>query len=87
MYNAETYLGKVAYDMYLDPGFGQMIIQVVVAAIAVGGAYFVLFKSKLRSFFKKDKASDGSLQASEAEAAAKLQTLKQQARKDKDAQS
>lgn len=68
--------------MYLDPGFGQMVIQIVVAAIAVGGAYFVVFKNKLRKVFKKDKAADQAVEASEAEAAAKLEALKSQAKKD-----
>lgn len=41
--------------MYLDPGFGQMIIQVIVAAVAAGGAYVLLFKDKLKGLFKRGK--------------------------------
>lgn len=36
--------------MYLDPGFGSMIIQVVVAAIATCGVAVYLMKSKIKTF-------------------------------------
>lgn len=39
--------------MYLDPGFGSMLIQVVVALIAACGAYFIIAKDKIGLFFKK----------------------------------
>lgn len=38
--------------MYLDPGFGSMLIQAVIAAIAVGGAYLLLFRKRVVGFFK-----------------------------------
>jgi len=38
--------------MYLDPGFGSMVIQVIVAALAAGGAYLLIFKKRIVSFFK-----------------------------------
>ena len=38
--------------MYLDPGFGSMLIQAVIAAIAAGGAYLLLFRKRVVSFFK-----------------------------------
>ena len=46
--------------MYLDPGFAQMVIQVVVAAVAAGGAYLLLFRNKVRSLFKKNKKADAA---------------------------
>lgn len=41
--------------MYLDPGFGSMIIQVVVAAIATCGVAIYIMKSKIKTFFSKRK--------------------------------
>ena len=38
--------------MYLDPGFGSMLIQAVIAAIAAGGAYLLIFRKRIVSFFK-----------------------------------
>jgi hypothetical protein len=49
--------------MYLDPGFGSMLIQIIVAAIAAGGAYLLLFRKKLVSLFKKDGAGKYSASA------------------------
>ena len=40
--------------MYLDPAFGGMLLQVLVAIAAVGGAIIFSFRRKIRSFFKKD---------------------------------
>jgi hypothetical protein len=47
--------------VYLDPGFGSMLIQALIAAIAVGGAYLLLFKKKIIGLFKK-----GAPQSTEA---------------------
>lgn len=42
--------------MYFDPGTGSLIIQLLVAGVASVGAFFVVFKNKLRHLFsKKDK--------------------------------
>lgn len=38
--------------MYFDPGTGSMIIQVVIAAIAGVGAFFVTFKTNFFAFLK-----------------------------------
>lgn len=46
--------------MYLDPGFGSMLIQALIAAIAVGGAYLLLFKKRIVGFFKKKGAVEGA---------------------------
>ncbi len=51
--------------MYLDPGFGQMIIQVVVAAVAAGGAYVLLFKDKIKSLFKRGKKAEDATKTGE----------------------
>lgn len=38
--------------MYFDPGTGSMIIQMLIAALASVGVFFVAFKSKISKFFK-----------------------------------
>lgn len=43
--------------MYLDPGFGSMLIQGIIAALAAGGAYLILIRKKIANFFKKRKAA------------------------------
>jgi hypothetical protein len=43
-------------SMYLDPGFGGMIIQVIVALVAVGGAIIFSICKKTSVLFKKGKA-------------------------------
>ena len=40
--------------MYFDPGIGSLIIQAILAGLAVIGGYFGLVKNK----FKKKKNSD-----------------------------
>ena len=42
--------------MYLDPGFGGMLVQVVVAITAVGGGVAFSFRKKIRAFFSKGNA-------------------------------
>ncbi len=39
--------------MYLDPGFGSMLIQVIVAVIAAAGAYLLIFKKSIAGFFQR----------------------------------
>ncbi len=41
--------------MYLDPGFGSMLIQILIAALAGFGAAFAIFRTKIRAFFSKKK--------------------------------
>jgi hypothetical protein len=41
--------------MYLDPGFGSMLIQGIVAGIAMGGVVLFSIRNKIRTFFKKNK--------------------------------
>ncbi len=42
--------------MYLDPGFGSMLIQILIAALAGLGAVFAIFRAKIAAFFNKKKA-------------------------------
>ena len=41
--------------MYLDPGFGSMLIQLLVASIAAAAVMFGVFRSKIAAFFRKRK--------------------------------
>jgi hypothetical protein len=41
--------------MYLDPSFGGMILQIIVAVIAGGGAIAFGFRRKIKALFKKNK--------------------------------
>lgn len=43
--------------MYFDPGFGSMVIQALLAALATCGAVFILFRDKIKAFFSKKKVS------------------------------
>ena len=47
--------------MYFDPGTGSLIIQLLLAAIASIGAFFAIFKGKIKRLFKietKDKKKE-----------------------------
>lgn len=49
--------------MYLDPGFGGMLIQIVVAIIAVSGAILFSLRKKIRAmFYSKGKVDTGANQ-------------------------
>lgn len=48
--------------MYLDPGFGSMLIQGIVAALAAGGAYLILMRKKITTFFQNRKAVKNAAQ-------------------------
>ena len=41
--------------MYLDPGFGSMLIQVLVASLAAAGAIVGIFWSKIKALFSRGK--------------------------------
>lgn len=41
--------------MYFDPGTGSLIIQALIATLAVFGGYFAIAKTKLRNLFGKKK--------------------------------
>lgn len=44
--------------MYFDPGFGSMVIQIIVASVAGIGAYLLAFKSKFSGMFNKNKSTN-----------------------------
>jgi len=44
--------------MYLDPNFGGMLIQVLVAIAAAGGIIMFSLRRKIRSLFSKNKNED-----------------------------
>ena len=39
--------------MYLDPGFGSMIIQWIIAGIAIIGSYLFIIRKKIMGIFSK----------------------------------
>jgi hypothetical protein len=41
--------------MYLDPSFGGMLIQVLVAIVAGSGAIIFGMRRKIKAFFRKSK--------------------------------
>ena len=47
--------------MYLDPGFGGMLIQVIVAIVAAGGAMAFAMRKKISSIFSKSGKKDESV--------------------------
>ena len=55
--------------MYLDPGFGGMLLQVIVAIAAVGGGILFSFRKKIGGLFKKgdDKPKKAASVTSETE--------------------
>lgn len=53
--------------MYLDPGFGSMVIQFVIAGIAAGGAYLFIIREKIKRIFMKKKDRDAETAISEEE--------------------
>ena len=44
--------------MYLDPGFGGMLIQLIVVIAAVGGGIVFSLRKKIRNFFSKKRDND-----------------------------
>ena len=50
--------------MYLDPGFGGMLLQIIVAIAAAGGATLFAMRRKMRSFFQKNKKTETDADAS-----------------------
>jgi len=41
--------------MYLDPGFGGMLVQVIVAIAAISGGLLFSFRKKIRQLFSRNK--------------------------------
>ena len=41
--------------MYFDPGMGSLIIQALIASLAVVGGYLAATKSRLKNFFTRKR--------------------------------
>jgi len=50
--------------MYLDPGFGGMLLQVIVVIIAMGGAILFSLRKKLRNLFSRNKDVNSNMTTS-----------------------
>ena len=48
---------KWGVSMYLDPGFGSMIIQFLVAGIAVGGIALAMLRKRIAALFRRKSKS------------------------------
>jgi hypothetical protein len=57
------------YDMYIDPGSTNVIVQVVIAGVAGAGLAIATFWRRIVSFFKRDKTDAPSGGAARAEGA------------------
>ena len=55
--------------MYLDPGFGGMLLQLIVAIAAVGGGLLFSFRKKIGGLFKKDDGKPKKAASDVSEAA------------------
>lgn len=44
--------------MYLDPGMGSMIIQVIIAALAVGGSALYVVRDRIKNLWKRKQKRD-----------------------------
>jgi hypothetical protein len=42
--------------MYLDPGFGSMIIQGIIALIAGAGAYLIIIRKKIAALIRNRRS-------------------------------
>tara|TARA_B110000483_G_C17780536_1_gene383469 strand:- start:46 stop:261 length:216 start_codon:yes stop_codon:yes gene_type:complete len=47
------FLSETSVYAYLDPGAGSIILQALIAAIALIGTYFSFYWKKVKDFFKK----------------------------------
>ncbi|MCL2247746.1 MAG: hypothetical protein FWC13_00590 [Oscillospiraceae bacterium] len=46
--------------MYLDPGFGGMLVQIIVVIAAVGGGVIFSLRKKISNLFSKNKSGPTS---------------------------
>jgi hypothetical protein len=49
--------------MYLDPGFGSMVIQVVIGLIAAGGVALYTLRQKITKLFGRSSKEDDADEA------------------------
>ena len=54
--------------MYLDPGFGGMLIQILVALVAAGGAIAFAMRKRIRTLFNKDVSKNEPVSPTELNA-------------------
>jgi len=69
--------------MYLDPGFGGMILQAIVAVVAMGGAIIYSLRRKIRNLFSRKSEDSGKKDVSAVSSASKASS--RQADSDDDA--
>ena len=53
--------------MYLDPGFGSMLIQLLIAFLAAAGVMLGIFRTRIRAFFQRNKPVEDAKEAEESE--------------------
>lgn len=46
--------------MYLDLGFSNMVIQIVIAAIVAAAVCLFVFRDRIKNYFAKKKGDSGS---------------------------
>jgi len=56
------------FFLYLDPGSGSYLLQVIIAAVLGGLMFFKNFWIKIKAFFFKSKAMDEAAEETEEEA-------------------
>ena len=55
--------------MYLDPGFGSMVIQLVIGGVAAMGAGFYLFREKIKKLFGIRSAEEPATEENDSDGA------------------
>jgi hypothetical protein len=50
--------------MYLDPGFGSMLIQALVASLAALAVGIGIFRTRIAAFFRRNKQTDENVDES-----------------------
>jgi len=61
--------------MYLDPGFGGMLVQVILAIIAGGGAIVFALRKKIRALFSRNKTDSSTSQVAQKESSAEDEAI------------
>ena len=52
--------------MYLDPGFGSMVIQLLIGGIAAMGAGFFMFRKRIKEFFGNRSAEESTKEVNDS---------------------
>ena len=52
--------------MYLDPGFGSMVIQLIIGGIAAAGTGFFLFRQRIKEFFGNRSAEESAKEVNDS---------------------